>query len=70
MHKSLLALCDGGQAPEFTVAIGGTADAEGRAARGAPDAIDPQPSSGHLEFYQVSDRWETYRKGLSLCPAR
>jgi hypothetical protein len=37
----LMALCDGGQASEFTVAIGGTADAEGRAAMAPPDAIDP-----------------------------
>jgi hypothetical protein len=37
-----LALYDGGQALEFMVAIGGTADAEGRAATVAPDAIDPE----------------------------
>jgi hypothetical protein len=37
-----VALCDGGQALEFAVAIGGTADAEGRAAMGTLDAIDPQ----------------------------
>jgi hypothetical protein len=36
--------CDGGQALEFTVAIGGTADAEGRAAMVAPDANDPSPT--------------------------
>ena len=29
--RSLMALCDGGQALEFMVAIGGTADGEGRA---------------------------------------
>jgi len=41
-----MALCDGGQAPKFTVAIGGTADAEGRAAMGTLDAIDPKRASG------------------------
>src|SRR5262245_55844074 len=30
---ALLAVCDGGQGPEFTVAIGGTAAVEGREAR-------------------------------------
>ena len=34
-----MALCDRSQAPKFTVAIGGTADAEGRAAMGTLDAI-------------------------------
>ena len=38
-----MALCDGGQAPKFTVAIGGTADAEGRAAMGTLDAIVESP---------------------------
>ena len=32
----LLALCDGGQASEFAVAIGGTADAEGAGGHGSP----------------------------------
>ena len=43
-RRQLLALCDGGQASEFAVAIGGTADAEGRAAMAPPDAIDPKRS--------------------------
>lgn len=44
LQRLQLALCDGGQAPKFTVAIGGTADAEGRAAMGTLDAIDPERS--------------------------
>ena len=36
-----MALCDGGQASEFTVAIGGTADAEGRAAMTPPTRLTP-----------------------------
>ena len=41
-----MALCDGRQASEFTVAIGGTADAEGRAAMAPPEAIDPSSDIG------------------------
>ena len=37
----LMAPCDGGQALALTVAVGGTADAEGRTACVAPDVNDP-----------------------------
>jgi hypothetical protein len=42
----LLAHRDAGQALEFTVAIGGTADLDGRAPLAATDANDPKPTCG------------------------
>ena len=56
-----VALCDGGQALEFAVAIGGTADAEGRAAMGAPDAIDPLRTLTVLAASRWVVKWRATR---------
>ena len=51
-----------------SVAIEGIADIRRSLAARRSDANDPKRSSGHLEFYQVSDRWETYRKRTEPLP--
>jgi len=46
----------------------GKADLKWQAKSAVSFENDPRRSSGHLEFYQVSDRWETDRKGTEPLP--